>query len=152
MADSRPKGPQLRLIHLRVDELQPLSHTYSTRHWCLVKLKPSIRARIQIWIRETACLIWPTLYLVGRWAAQTSTVRVSARAQLSPPFYPHFNRPSGFWPCVKSCLVGGSDKYNSFILDIEHSPYYIALGSIYIHKMIYWQPTLLLYIYIYIYI
>ena len=20
---------------------------------------------------------------------------------------------SGFWPCVKSCLVGGSDKYNS---------------------------------------
>ena len=21
--------------------------------------------------------------------------------------YPHFNRPSGFWPCVKSCLVGG---------------------------------------------
>ena len=29
----------------------------------------------------------------------------------SPPLYPHFNRPSGFWPCVKSCLVGGSDKY-----------------------------------------
>ena len=23
----------------------------------------------------------------------------------------NFNRPSGFWPCVKSCLVGGSDKY-----------------------------------------
>ena len=29
----------------------------------------------------------------------------------SPPLNPHFNRPSGFWPCVKSCLVGGSDKY-----------------------------------------
>ena len=29
----------------------------------------------------------------------------------SPPLYPHFNRPSGFWPCVKSCLVGGSNKY-----------------------------------------
>ena len=29
----------------------------------------------------------------------------------SSPLYPHFNRPSGFWPCVKSCLVGGSDKY-----------------------------------------
>ena len=29
----------------------------------------------------------------------------------SPPLYPHFNRLSGFWPCVKSCLVGGSDKY-----------------------------------------
>ena len=28
----------------------------------------------------------------------------------SPPLYPHFNWPSGFWPCVKSCLVGGSDK------------------------------------------
>ena len=28
-----------------------------------------------------------------------------------PPLYPHFNRPSSFWPCVKSCLVGGSDKY-----------------------------------------
>ena len=28
------------------------------------------------------------------------------------PPYPHFNRPSGFWPCVKSCLVGGSDKYS----------------------------------------
>ena len=28
-----------------------------------------------------------------------------------PPLYPHFNRPSGFGPCVKSCLVGGSDKY-----------------------------------------
>ena len=28
-----------------------------------------------------------------------------------PPLYPHFNWPSGFWPCVKSCLVGGSDKY-----------------------------------------
>ena len=24
----------------------------------------------------------------------------------SPSLYPHFNRPSGFWPCVKSCLVG----------------------------------------------
>ena len=24
---------------------------------------------------------------------------------------PHFNRPLGHWPCVKSCLVGGSNKY-----------------------------------------
>ena len=31
----------------------------------------------------------------------------------SPPLYPHFNRPSGFSPCVKSCLVGGSDKYSA---------------------------------------
>ena len=41
----------------------------------------------------------------------TSRVRVSARSRPSPPLYPHFNQPSGFWPCVKSCLVGGSDKY-----------------------------------------
>ena len=40
-----------------------------------------------------------------------SRVRVSAPSRPSPPLYPHFNRPSGFWPCVKSCLVGGSDKY-----------------------------------------
>ena len=33
----------------------------------------------------------------------------------SPPLYPHFNWPSGFWPCVKSCLVGGSDKYSTLI-------------------------------------
>ena len=48
---------------------------------------------------------------MSRWAAQTSRVRVSAPSRPSPPLYPHFNRPSGFWPCVKSCLVGGSDKY-----------------------------------------
>ena len=40
MAESRPKGPQLlldhlRLGHLRVGELQPLSPMYSTRHFCL---------------------------------------------------------------------------------------------------------------------
>ena len=40
-----------------------------------------------------------------------SRVRVSAPSWPSPPLYPHFNWPSGFWPCVKSCLVGGSDKY-----------------------------------------
>ena len=50
-------------------------------------------------------------YFSERWAALTSRVRVSARSRPSPPLYPHFNRPSGFWPCVKSCLVGGSDKY-----------------------------------------
>ena len=34
------------------------------------------------------------------WEAATNTWRA-----------PGFNWPSGFWPCVKSCLVGGSDKY-----------------------------------------
>ena len=45
----------------------------------------------------------------------TSRVRVSAHSRPSPPLYLHFNRPSGFWPCVKSCLVGGSDKYYRFL-------------------------------------
>ena len=34
----------------------------------------------------------------------------SARSRSSPPLYPYFNRPLGFWPCVKSYLVEGSDK------------------------------------------
>ena len=37
MADSSPKGPQLRLGHLRVGELQFLSPLYSTRPCCLVQ-------------------------------------------------------------------------------------------------------------------
>ena len=60
------------------------------------------------------CLIRATLHLVGRWAAQTSRVRVSAPSRPFSPLYHHFNRTSGFWPCVKSCLMGGSDKYNTF--------------------------------------
>ena len=39
---------------------------------------------------KTAWLIRPTLHLVGRWSAQTSRVRVSARSRPSPPLYPHF--------------------------------------------------------------
>ena len=27
---------------------------------------------------------------------------------------PHYNRPSGLWPCVKSYFVGGRDKYGVF--------------------------------------
>ena len=42
--------------------------------------------------------------------------------------------------------------YNSFILDIEHPPYYIALVSTQTHKVIEWQPILLWYIHVYIYI
>ena len=36
MADSRPKGPQLRLGHPWVGELHPLSPMYGTRPCCLV--------------------------------------------------------------------------------------------------------------------
>ena len=41
--------------------------------------------------------------------------------------------------------------YHSSILDIEHSPYYIALGSTHNHNVICGRPTLFVYIYIYIY-
>ena len=37
--------------------------------------------------------------------------RASVRTRPSPPLNPHYNRPSDHWPCVKSCLVGGCDKY-----------------------------------------
>ena len=40
---------------------------------------------------------------------------------LSPPLYPHLNRPSGFWPCVKSCLVGDSDKYRLLLKSLFNS-------------------------------
>ena len=77
------------------------------------------------------------LHLEGRSAAQTNWVRVSARSRPSPSLYSHFNRPSGFWPCVKSCLVGGSDNYKTFMawsfliwyifsVQLEHSRCIIA--------------------------
>ena len=40
----------------------------------------------------------------------SSRARASARARSSPPPNPHYNQPSGHWPCVKSCLVEGSDN------------------------------------------
>ena len=40
-----------------------------------------------------------------------SRFRVSARSRHFLPIYPHFYWPSGFWPWVKFCLVGGSAKY-----------------------------------------
>ena len=43
--------------------------------------------------------------------------------------------------------------YNSSILDIEHSPYYIALGSTHTHKVIQWQQhCFIVYNIVYIYI
>ena len=32
---------------------------------------------------------------------------------------PHYNRSSGHWPCVGSCLVGGSDKYRQFLAGLQ---------------------------------
>ena len=55
--------------------------------------------------------IMPTLHLVGWWPAQTNRVRALVRARPSPPLISTLSWLSGHWPCVKSCLVGGSDKY-----------------------------------------
>ena len=115
MSNSRLKGPQFWLGHLWVGELQLLSPMYSTRPCCLVQAITWHMCWIQIWIRETACLIRPTLHLVGRWAAQTSRVQVLARAQPFPPLNPHYNH----WPCVRSSLVGGSDKYRYCVATTE---------------------------------
>ena len=44
----------------------------------------------------------------------TSIIQQSSSLGSCPTFpspKPHYNRPSGHWPCVKSCLVGGRDKY-----------------------------------------
>ncbi len=100
---SRPSPLLYPLIGLRAFDL------VSSRVWW--EAATNTYTPPAFWIRETACLIRPTLHLVGRWAAQTSRVWVSARYQPSPPLYSHFNRPLGFWLCVKSCLVGDSDKY-----------------------------------------
>ena len=52
---------------------------------------------------------------MGRWPVLSSWAQASvrARARPFPSLNPHSNQPSGHWPCVKPCLVGGSDKYNS---------------------------------------
>ena len=121
MADSRPKGPQLRLDHLRVGELlffTPMHPFHSMRPCGLVQAIfwhtcPDLD--LDPWY----CLI-PSTYIALS-GSMTSRVWVSARSRPSPPLYPHFNWPSGFWSCVKSCLVGGSEKYRL------HSDFYISI-------------------------
>ena len=44
------------------------------------------------------------------WAMMTSIVTQSSSLNV-PSLNPHYNRSSGYWPCVKSCLVGGRDKH-----------------------------------------
>ena len=105
-------GSQLRLGNLRVGEL----------HFCPRCHPCTALDQVSSLSRKLAYVPGPTFGFVKllassgshctKWAdQQTSRVRVTARSRPSPPLYPHFNRPSGFWPCVKSCLVGGSDKY-----------------------------------------
>ena len=42
-----------------------------------------------------------------------------ARARPSSPLNPHYNRPSGYWPCVKSSL-GGRYKYQQHRTRLTH--------------------------------
>ena len=45
----------------------------------------------------------------------TSKIKQSSCLDSCPTFpslNPHYNRPLGHWPYVKSCLVGGSNKYH----------------------------------------
>ena len=110
---------------------------YSTRPCSQVQTIAGIRARTHIWVRETACLIRPKLHLVGQWAAQTCRVRASTRSW-PPPLYPHFNRPSGFWSCVKPCLVGDIGKYNP---PLHHCIHLISFHKKIIERHVFISPT-----------
>ena len=101
MADSRQKGPQLWLGHRQVGELQTLCPMYSTRPCCrvhaitrhtCVKLLGSLDPHCTEWVDE-----------------QHRPAGFESRlvSDLPPPLNPHYNH----WPYVRSCLVGGSDKY-----------------------------------------
>ena len=46
-----------------------------------------------------------------------------------PPLYPHFNRPSGFWPCIKPCLVGDIGKYQYRAIGLMSSVFANGLGD-----------------------
>ena len=115
MADSRPKSPQLRLGHLRLGDLQ---------HWHLctpcialdlavqLKLWAGICAWTQIWVQDQLGSSGPHC---TRWVDdqhRQAGFEPQFVTDLPLPIIPTFSRLSGHWPCVKSCLVGGSDIYN----------------------------------------
>ena len=99
----------------RAATLTPLSRLYSTgpccpvlaisRHTCM---DPDLGPR-------PARLIRFTLYKVGRWPAYISSCPTFLHLN------PHYNRPLGHWPCVKSCLVEGRDKYLVFSLTVQRT-------------------------------
>ena len=66
--------------------------------------------RRQIWGRKAPDFGWAILGWASCIIVQLGSSLDSCPTLPSPN--PHFNRPSGHWPCVKSCLVGGSDKYS----------------------------------------
>ena len=114
MADLRPKGPLLRLGHLRVGEL----HHWHLCHPCIAldlavqfKLYSGVRAWTQIWVQVQLGSSGPRCTKWADEAAVSTRARASARAWPSPSLNPHEYRPSGHWPWVKSYPVGSRDKY-----------------------------------------
>ena len=111
--DLKPKSLRLRLGHLQMGEL----HHWHLCHPCIAlelvvqfKLKSSNCAWTQIWVRVQLSSSVPHCI---KWADdQHNRARASASAQPSPPLNPHYNRSSGHWNCVMSCLVGSRDKYS----------------------------------------
>ena len=106
MADSRLKGPWLRLGHLWVGKLLH-------RHLCppcialdlavQFKLWAGIRAWTQIWVQDQ---LGPSGPHCTRWVDDQQGSSLS-----SFPTFSSLNLHYKHWPCVMSCLVGGSDKY-----------------------------------------
>ena len=100
-ADSRRKGLQLRLDHLRLCKL----HHWHRFHPCI-----ALDLAVQIDLgRCPARLIRSTLHQVGQWPVESSRTRASALTRPPSP-NPQYIRYSDDWPCTKSCLVGDRDK------------------------------------------
>ena len=82
----------------------------------------------QIWSRKAPCFDWATSGCIidSFWLAMAHQAHFTQSEPMSyidqqgsslgsyptfPSPYPHFNRPSGHWPWVKTCLVGSIGKY-----------------------------------------
>ena len=113
MPDLSLKGLQFRLGHLRVDKLHH-------RHLC----HPCIALDLAVPLKQNQAHVpGPRFGSMSSKAHQThialsgpmtSIVKQGSILSWFPTFpfpNPHYNRPSGHWPCVKSCLVGDRDKY-----------------------------------------
>ena len=68
------------------------------------------RAWTQIWVQDKLGSSGP---YCTKWADDSIVKQGSSFGSCPtfPPLNPLYNRPSGHWPCVKSCLVGSRDKY-----------------------------------------
>ena len=127
-------GTEFRIGYPRVGEL----------HFCLLCNPCMALDLVSSLSRKLAYVPRPTFGFVKllassgshctKWADQQHRQQGSSLGSFptSPPHYPHFNRPSGFWPCVKSCLVGGSDKYRHDMMMM------MMMVKIYQNKKYFW--------------